>query len=396
MSQKQSVALSILHREYGKVFEKNWSLLTGGVMIGLMSIVTFAWARPWGVGGGIRNWGDWLFYWTGFYETAPKSALTSSSSVLAFGLLWGALAAALLSRQFAVRIPPKFELLKGAVGGGFLGMGAALAGGCNVGGFYSSISAFSLSGFAMMIGLLIGAYVGLKYLYWELEHIPQVSNQASEATVGKTNNWKQWQPILGIGLILGAYWVKEIYASQGYVIAGGLLLCGIAFGFIMHRSRFCFARCFREPFMTGDAAATRAMIISLLICTLGFAVIKWAGLRSEYAFTAPSFGLGGLMGGFIFGFGMLLTGGCGSGTIWRAAEGQVKLMSALVTFAVSTSLTKSLVSSTETLRTLVGQKVFLPDLFGYPLTMFCIFIVMAIWYFTVTWNEETEYFLVEM
>jgi uncharacterized membrane protein YedE/YeeE len=396
MSQRQSVALNILRREYGKLFEENWSLLTGGVLIGLMSIVTFTWARPWGVGGGIRNWGDWLLYWTDLYDVAPKSAMTSSSSLLAIGLFWGALAAALLARQFAVRIPPKLELLKGAVGGMLLGIGAALAGGCNVGGFYSSISAFSLSGFAMMIGLLLGAYVGLKYLYWELEHLPLVSNNENGASIGKENNWNQWQPLLGFGLILGAYWVKEIYVLQGYVIAGGLLLCGIAFGFIMHRSRFCFARCFREPFMTGDAAATRAMIISLLICTLGFAVIKWSGLRSEYAFTAPSFGLGGLVGGFIFGFGMLLAGGCGSGTIWRAAEGQVKLMAALVAFAISTSLTKSLIRSVETLRTLVGQKIFLPDLLGYPLTIFCVFIVMALWYFTVTWNEETEYLIVEM
>lgn len=148
--------------------------------------------------------------------------------------------------------------------------------------------------------------------------------------------------------------------------------------------------------MTGDAAATQAMIISLLICALGFTIIKWTGLRSEYAFTAPTFGLGGLVGGFVFGFGMLLAGGCGSGTIWRAAEGQVKLMAALVTFAISTSLTKTLIRATESLRTLIGQKVFLPDLFGYPLTMFCVVMVMAVWYLTVTWNEETEYFVVDM
>jgi uncharacterized protein len=396
MSNRQSVALTILRREYVKLFEENWSLRTGGVMIGLMGIVTFAWSRPWGVGGGIRNWGDWLFYWVGLYEAGPKSALTSSSSVLAIGLLWGALAAALMAKQFAVRVPPGWELLKGAVGGIFLGAGAALAGGCNVGGFYSSICAFSLSGFSMMFGLLLGAYAGLKYLYWELEHLPSANNMGNDVPSDKKSGWKHWQPVLGIGLILGAYWAKEIYALHGYVIAGGLLLCGIAFGFIMHRSRFCFSRCFREPFMTGDAAATQAMIISLLICALGFSVIKWTGLRSEHTFTAPSFGLGGLVGGFIFGFGMLLAGGCGSGTIWRAAEGQVKLMVALATFAISTSLTKTLIRSTEDLRAIVGQKVFLPDLVGYPLSMFCIFLIMAVWYLTITWNEETEYFVVEM
>ncbi len=393
MNQKQSVALGLLRHEYRKVFEENWSLQAGGVLIGLMSIVTFAWARPWGVVGGIRNWGDWVFYWIGLYELPPKSVLTSTSSVLSIGLLWGALAAALIAKQFAIRIPPRLELIKGAAGGVLLGIGAALAGGCNVGGFYSAIVSFSLSGFAMMAGLLVGAYAGLKYLYWELEHLAAANSTGNKAPSAKRS---KWQPILGFGLIFAAYWTNKIYVLNGFIIAGGLLLCGIAFGFVMHRSRFCFARCFREPFMTGDASATQAVISSLLICIVGFAVIKWAGLRNELAFTAPSFGIGGLVGGFIFGFGMLLTGGCGSGTIWRVAEGQVKLMVALGTYALSTSLTKSLIRSTEGLRSIIGWKVFLPDLVGYPLAVLGIFLVMTLWYFAVSWNEETEYFVIQM
>lgn len=396
MPQTQSVALRILRREYGRIFEENWSPLTGGVMIGLMSIVTFAWARPWGVGGGIRNWGDWLFYGLGLYEVSPKSALTSYNSVLAVGLLWGALAAALMARQFAIRVPPRWELFKGAGGGVFLGMGAALAGGCNVGGFYSSIAAFSLSGFAMMLGLLFGAYVGLKYLYWEMEHLSPTGAAGRHSPPPESGAWKHQQPLLGAALVLGALCAKEIYALHGHVISGGLLMCGIAFGFIMHRSRFCFARCFREPFMTGEAASTQAVIVSLLICALGFGIIKWTGVRSEHAFTSPSFGLGGLAGGVLFGFGMLLAGGCGSGTIWRAAEGQVKLVAALATFAVSTSLTKTAIRSAEGVRSIVGQRVFLPDVVGYPLAMLCVFMMMAVWYFAVTWNKESEFFVVQM
>jgi uncharacterized membrane protein YedE/YeeE len=81
--------------------------------------------------------------------------------------------------------------------------------------------------------------------------------------------------------------------------------------------------------------------IGLLISVTGFAVIKWTGFRSESAFVSGNFGLGGLVGGFILGFGMLLTGRCGSGSIWRAAEGQVKLMLALVAYATAASWFKS-------------------------------------------------------
>ncbi len=387
--------LSVFRREYQKVFEDNWSFCVGGVLIGLMSIITFTWARPWGVVGGIRNWGDWFFYGIGLYDAAPASAITSTSSVLAAGLFWGALAAALMAKQFAFRIPPVWELLKGIVGGFFLGVGATLAGGCNVGGFYTAIGALSMSGFAMAAGLLLGAYTGLKYLYWELEHLPKVSSAATPSG-SQSIRWTRVQPIAGIALLVGAFLAKEMYDLQGYVIPGGLLLCGLAFGFILHRSRFCFARCFREPFMTGDSSATKAVVASLLISVAGCAVIKWTGFRSESAFVSGNFGLGGVVGGFIFGFGMLLTGGCGSGSMWRAAEGQVKLMLALVVYALTASWFKSLVRSTQEIQDILGYRVYLPDLISYPFSVLLIFAFLLMWFIAVSWNEETDVFVVEM
>jgi uncharacterized membrane protein YedE/YeeE len=173
-------------------------------------------------------------------------------------------------------------------------------------------------------------------------------------------------------------------------------LCGIAFGFILHRSRFCFASCFRDPFMTGDTTTIRAVVISLMISTVGLTVIKWIGLRGELSFVSSSFGLGGLVGGIIFGFGMLLTGGCGSGTIWRVAEGQVKLMVALATFSLSNSLAKTVIRSTDSIQVLIGWKLFLPDLFGYPLSVFYICLFMMLWYLVATWNEDGDYFVIQM
>ena len=51
------------------------------------------------------------------------------------------------------------------------------------------------------------------------------------------------------------------------------------------------------------------------------------------------FVLGCLIGGFIFGIGMLLAGGCASSTLWRVGEGQTKLMVTMVAFALTNSLT---------------------------------------------------------
>ncbi|MCP4665016.1 MAG: YeeE/YedE family protein, partial [Deltaproteobacteria bacterium] len=97
-----SVLFGILRRGYGSVFSENWPLWLGGICIGIMSIITFAWARPWGVAGGLRNWGDWFFSLIGLYSQEPLSPLLSTSSILTLGLLWGAFGSALLSRQFAL------------------------------------------------------------------------------------------------------------------------------------------------------------------------------------------------------------------------------------------------------------------------------------------------------
>ena len=395
MRDNQSVMLKLIQRAWNRTFLQPWSMLTGGVLVGILSVITFAWDRPWGVVGGLRNWGDWFFYTLGLYGEKPFSALTSTNSILTFGLMLGALAAALMAKQFAFRFPPRLELIKGLVGGCLLGIGAAFAGGCNVGGFYTAVSALSLSGFVMMIGLIAGSWIGLKYLYWEMEHLSGGGGGLGKAPSSGID-WTRFQPWLGVVLIVLAFALSEIYSYYGYIAVGGLLLCGLGFGFILHRSRLCFARCFREPFMTGESEVPRAVIVSLLISILGFATLKWVGLRFEGIYVTGNAGLGALLGGTIFGFGMIITGGCGSGTAWRAVEGQVKLIAALICFALSNSLVRAWIDGSSLLQKIIGAEIYLPDFLGYQGTLMAMTAFMLLWYLLVSWNEETERFVLEI
>ena len=396
MSKEPNVFWTMVRDGYRRLFITEWSIMVGAVLIGILSVICFAWARPWGVVGGLRVWGDWVFYGLGLYSQEPRPVLIDSNSVITLGLMWGAFAASLMAKQFAIRVPPRLELYKGAVGGVLIGIGAALAGGCNVGGFYSAISALSLSGFVMMAGLLLGARVGLKYLYWEMEHLAPRFAKPPKPAKPSTRDWTPVKPYLGWLLLFCGYAAFEFYRYQGYVIEGGILLCGMGFGFILVRSRFCFARAFREPFMSGEAAVTQAVIVSLAISILGFMILKWGGLRGETAYVSPNFGLGGLVGGFIFGVGMLITGGCGSGTAWRAAEGQVKLMVALVCFTLSNSLTKAFINASPMVKEWVGYRVYIPEYLGYRWTLAGMLLILGAWYLVVSWNEKTDRFVVDM
>ncbi len=396
-NQNKSVFFGILQRGYQAIFYENWPMWLGGLLIGILSVITFAWARPWGVAGGLRNWGDWFFHLVRLYHNKPISPFISTNSILTLGLLWGGFGSALLSKQFAIRPAPPLELAKGIVVGILMGIGATLAGGCNVGGFYSAVSALSFSGIAMMIGLIMGAYLGIRYLYWELEHLPSGSAGGAPASKEKKGfSLREAEPYIGALVILGAIVFAWVYANQALTTVGGLLLCGVGFGIIIQRCRFCFVRGFRDPFMTGEAEVARAITISLIISILGFAALKWTGLRGEHVYVPQAFWFGGLVGGIIFGVGMVIAGGCGSGSVWRAGEGQVKLILAVFFFALSTSVTKLWIKGSSALTKLMGSRVFIPDYISYRWTIILLIAFLLIYYLLAVWNEETDKFTVEL
>jgi uncharacterized membrane protein YedE/YeeE len=350
-----------------------------------------AWSRPWGILGGIRNWGDWLFYGIGLYAEEPNTPFLFSPSVIDLGLLLGSFASALLAREFAFRMPSKVEIVKGLGGGVFMGLGSSLALGCNVGAFYSPLINLSASGLSMMIGLIIGAYLGLRCLLWEVEHFPSASSSATihPKKLRARYDWRRFHPYLGAAVLVGLIAMSHHYSKLAYTEAGGLLLFGAAFGVVIQRCRFCFVRAFRDPFMTGEAAIGKAVALSIIVASIGVAVLKWNGFRGESMFVVPTFGWGSMVGGVIFGIGMVIAGGCGSGTLWRVAEGNLKLWIVLFAFATSNSIINAFMQS-RGLRDKLGVAIFLPDLLGWEGAILLVVGILMIWYLILSWNEETN------
>lgn len=376
--------------QYAALFARPWPVLTAGLLVGTANVFLFAFARPFTASDGMRNWGDWVLRGVGAIERADLlPPWLYSGSLLNLGVLLGGFTAALLAREFAVRVPPRAELAKGAVGGLLLGVGAMLAFGCNLGGFFSATSALSLAGLAMMLGLLAGAWLGLRYLLWEMEHRPQWSRGTSRVWLAAGTAGPSRQPLAGALAVVALLAVAWLYARLGYTPQGILLLFGAAFGVIFQRSRFCLVRAFREPFLTGDGEHTRAAAVAVLVSTLGFAILKFTDLKDRGEWVFASAGVGALLGGLIFGVGMVLAGGCGAGAIWRAGEGQVKLWAALVGFALGASLARLGLTATGLLGHL-GWAVFLPSVAGWGPALAIVVAAMAAWWAFATWNEAAR------
>ncbi len=168
--------------EVGNWLQGPWPLLAGALALAAVNIATLTLAgRPWGVTSGFALWGSKaaagigldVASWPYWQRVGPASALDSSvfhdiTSVMNFGILLGAMAAAGLAGRFAPnwRIPLG-PLLAAIIGGLLLGYGARIAYGCNIGAFFSGLSSASLHGWLWFAAAFAGnaAAVRLRPLF---------------------------------------------------------------------------------------------------------------------------------------------------------------------------------------------------------------------------------------
>jgi uncharacterized protein len=381
---------------YKVLCQEEWNATVCGILIALLSIICLAWARPWGAVGAIRNWGEWLLYGIGMWDCQPSNVLQYSGSVIGLGFLAGAFISACLGGDFAIRIPPRLELVKALFAGIFMGIGSSMCGGCNIGGFYNSVGNLSASGFCMMIGLIIGAVIGIRYLYWEMEHISWGSGGA------KTIEFPYaLKIILGIATLGVLIWGTNTYANSddAYVAKlAGLLIIPAGMGYTMQRGRWCMIQGFREPHMTGDTKMAKSVIVSVVVLAIGVTVLKYTDLVNTMHYVRGFFGWVAIVGGVIFGFGALLAGGCGTGVLWRVGEGQIKLLVVLPAFGIANAFVDRWFKENEwEADEVFGSFVYMPETWlGYGGTLAIILAVMALWYIIITWNEESEKLIVPM
>jgi len=396
--------------DYERLFVKEWSPFVGAILLVLAIISLMVSGLVWAVFGGIKFWGDWINNLIGLGPILgiPKELdgfLAHRLSLMNVVLVLGAFSAALLSRQFSINRPPRLEYVWAALGGSMMGVGAALAGGCTTGGFFNPVLHSSPAGWAMWAGLLLGAALGVKLLLWTLENIEW--GMAPPPTLNVPHGLRKAYPLAGLLIIVGiVFWATSCYGSCNAQLADRavILLAGFAIGFIMHRSRLCFARAFREPFVTAEGDMTKAVILALAIGIPIAALLFGKKVIDPYVAIPPTFWIGSLLGGFIFGIGMVFAGGCASGGLWRMGEGHLKLWVAMFFFAWIGSVASALFkmfnitaideTNVETFEmTNVGFQAFMPEMIGgWELTLLFGGGLLLLWYALVRYNETTEKF----
>ena len=117
------------------------------------------------------------------------------------------------------------------------------------------------------------------------------------------------------------------------------LFVGMALGFVMQRGRFCVTGAFRDIWVTRNTRWLTAFMVVVAVQSIGVFALDAAGVISLESGPFPW--LATVVGGLIFGFAIVLAGGCATGTYYRAGEGLVGSWLALITYALFAAVMKT-------------------------------------------------------
>jgi hypothetical protein len=138
---------------------------------------------------------------------------------------------------------------------------------------------------------------------------------------------------LFVGLALGATAILIVLVLLDQQPASAALIVGgFGLGVAFLKAEFSFTAAWRRFLTRGEAGGLLGGLIVIAICAL--AVVPVAALSSKYGGAIAPLGPSLVIGAFVFGIGMQLANGCGSGTLYTVGGGSGRMLIALLFFVI--------------------------------------------------------------
>ncbi len=168
---------------------------------------------------------------------------------------------------------------------------------------------------------------------------------------------------------------------------------GIAFGMVLQRARFCFTAAFRDPIITGSTSLTRAVLLAISIGTIGFTAISFGSVLNGGKFigldSVSTISVLTVIGGIMFGIGMVIAGGCASGTLMRFGEGFELQWVSFFTFILGSVLGAWVTGILEPAFENKNLAIYLPKHLGFIGALIFQFSIIALLYIlSIKWQKK--------
>jgi uncharacterized protein len=116
------------------------------------------------------------------------------------------------------------------------------------------------------------------------------------------------------------------------------ILCGMVLGFLLQRGRYCMVSAYRDVYLLKDNRMFVASFIAIAVQSVG--IYTLSGLNAIELAQVPFTWLAAILGGLVFGIGIVLAGGCAAGTWYRAGEGLIGSWIALFAYMLGSAMTR--------------------------------------------------------
>ena len=261
---------------FRKTLSRFWSPIPAVIALGVLSAYYFGITGTyWAVTGEFTRWGGHFLQlfgvdvstW-GYYKlmSIEGNIFTRVDGVMIIGMFAGCIAAAFWGNNVKFRLPlNNIRIYQALIGGIIAGFGARLGMGCNLASFFTGIPQFSFHAWVFTAFMMVGVYFGVKVALSPFFQSKIKMQKVSCAKPLEHNEEK----------------VKKFFTLGTFVFI--------------------------------------AIIIGMAVATLGVFTYLNMGAAPKIFWTGPNVVIGGLL----FGFGIVIAGGCECGWMYRAVEGQV-------------------------------------------------------------------------
>lgn len=212
------------------------------------------------------------------------------------------------------------------------------------------------------------------------------------------------QPIVGLILILGllgfAMYLNTIKAALPMQLFAGLMM-----GYVLSRGRFGFAGGVKRMMVRGEGSLTKALIVMVAVTLIVTFGIQWQAAQGG---AVPSFlategqaiipgtqnvafaNIGTVLGGILFGMGMIFAGGCASGTLTDMGEGEIRAWIVIPFFLIGSipgELARYAIDNQAIGK--IGVQAYLPDQFGFfGALVLSLLGLAALYLYTVSYEKK--------
>ncbi|SBW08358.1 conserved membrane hypothetical protein [uncultured delta proteobacterium] len=149
----------------------------------------------------------------------------------------------------------------------------------------------------------------------------------------------------------------------------------------------------RDPCITGSTSLSQAVLIAFAVTTILFAAIQYGAVSIGLPLPGENFvvpiSFATVFGAFIFGIGMVISGGCGSGTLMRVGEGFAMQWLSLFFFVVGSLVGAAHFGWWKENFIVHGPKIFLPDIFGWTgAVVVQLLIILCLYRASMLWEQK--------